>query len=334
MKKILKIFSLILVITALLFFTCLSIVLFNPRAMQNILMFGANKFLEEMTVRDLVIKHQVCGLPSRQLTFEDVSWTLEHGEESYAVNFKAVRISKVMNIIYSGKGVLLQLDGGTVKASTLRLEGLYAEILSENREKWAGSVSVKEAESNNFQVRDIQAEAVITPKEADISGINGDSYKGRVMGSVHVYFVPSMRYVADVTLEGLDTAAMENINFSFFSQVRGRIYGTIEVRGPTGGFEEIHMNVRLNEDGEIQANVLEPLLDYIPKSTQEKTLRAAVKNNLRIRVNNAQMKLANQDSETVSADIQLKSDQLNLDLNVTVDFIIEGGMQGLLKYFI
>jgi len=46
------------------------------------------------------------------------------------------------------------------------------------------------------------------------------------------------------------------------------------------------------------------------------------------------MKLANKDPEMVSADIKLQSTHLNLDVNVIVDIIIEGGMQGLLKHFV
>jgi len=331
MKTLFKTLFILIGVAVIAAFACLYIVCSSERVMQNVLMSSTNKFLEGMTVRDLVIKNQVCDLP-RKFTFEDVSLKLEQGEETYAMSFRAVQISEVMSLICSGKGAVLQLKDGSVKASTFRLDGLDVKIVSKSMQKWGGGVSVKEAESNGFQVRDIDAKTVITSKDAAISGINGDSYKGKVMGNAHVYFMPSVRYVADVKFEGLDTAEMEDVNLSLFSQVRGRIYGAIEVQGHAGGLENIHMNVGLNEDGEIQAKALEPLLAYIPKSIQKENIKAAIKDNRRIPVNKAQVKLADQGSETISADIQLKSDDLNLDVNVTVDIIIEGGLKSLLNY--
>ena len=225
------------------------------------------------------------------------------------------------------------MKGGAIKASSFQAEGLNVELVSESIDKWVGEASIENAQSNGFKVYDINAKMVITSQEAVISGINADSYKGKIAGNAYVYFVPTVRYVADVKLEGLDTAEMESVNLSLFSQVRGRIYGTIDIEGPAGELENISMDMRINEDGELQAKALEPLLTYIPKSTQKETLEAVIKRDGRIRVNNAHMKLANQDLETVSLNIKLQSKDFNLDVNVTIDIIIEGGMQNLLKNF-
>jgi len=331
MKISLKIISIFLLVTVIVTSTFLLTVLFYPKAMQNVLIFSANKFLKDVAVRDLVIAHQVCNLP-RQFTFKDVSLTLEQGQEAYAMSFKTIRISEIPNI-FSGKKAVLEVKGGAVKSSSFQAEGIDVALVSETIEKWAGQASVKNAQSNGFKAYDINADVAITSEQAVILDINGDSYKGKVTGRAHVYFVPTVHYTADVALQGLDTAEMEGVNSSLFSQVRGRIYGTIEVLGPAGGLDNIKMDIRINEDGEIQAKLLEPLLAYIPKSTQKENLEMVIKNNGRIRVDNAQMKLSNQDPETVSMDIRIQSDYLNLDVNVTVDVIIEGGMQGLLKNF-
>lgn len=189
MKKFLKIISIFTAAAVLLGLMCLSIALFYPGATQNILMFSANKILQGMTVRDLVIKKQVYRLP-RQFTFKDVSWTLTQGRETYVMSFGAVQVSQIMDIISSGKGGVLQLKDGMVKVSAFRLEGVDVRLVSKSMPEWAGRVSVKEAESNGFKVRDIDAQAVMTSQEAVLSGINGDSYRGKVMGSAHIYFVP------------------------------------------------------------------------------------------------------------------------------------------------
>ncbi|MDP8266403.1 MAG: hypothetical protein P9M07_05595 [Candidatus Aceula meridiana] len=330
MKIFLKILFILIVLTVIVGFAIFLTACSSPKIMGSILMFSSNKFLADVTMNDLVIKNQACNLP-RQFTLEDVSLTLKQGKDTYMMSFGEIKISEVMNIFSSGKGTILQIKEGAVRSSAFRLEGLNIELVSESMQKWSGPASAKKVESNGFQVKGINAKVVVTDKDAVISGISGDSYKGKITGNAHVYFVPTPHYEADIAFEGLDTAEMEDINLSFFSQVRGRIYGVIEVIGPAGGIENIDLDMRLGEDGEIQAKMLEPLLPYIPKSTQRENIKAVIKNNGRIRVNNAQMNLADQDSKTISADIRIQSEYLNLDINVTVDVIIEGGIQSLLK---
>ncbi|HSV43856.1 MAG TPA: hypothetical protein VLJ10_04810, partial [Candidatus Bathyarchaeia archaeon] len=123
------------------------------------------------------------------------------------------------------------------------------------------------------------------------------------------------------------------VNAVLFSQLGDRISGAIEVQGLMSGVEHGHLDIGLNKDGEIQAALLEPLLAYIPNSVQKKNIEAAIQKNRRVHVNSAALTLVDRDPETVSVDIRLKSAELSLDVNMVVDIIIEGGIQGLWQFF-
>jgi len=222
MKTFLKVFFALLFFIFILCIAGLFIISSSPAVMQNLVMFGADNLWDNITIRNLVIKKQDCAFP-KQCTFHDVSLSLEQGEETYILSFKTITISGMTEIISSGKGMTLQVRGGTVKSSAFRLDGLRVDLTSEHAKKWIGPVSVKEAESNGFQVRDIHAKAVMESKEAVLSDISGDSYQGKITGTATVYFMPKADAFTIGELEGVAINNSLNI-INLITQICFAIY--------------------------------------------------------------------------------------------------------------
>jgi len=68
----------------------------------------------------------------------------------------------------------------------------------------------------------------------------------------------------------------------------------------------------------------------VPNSTQRKELELLINEKRKIPLDTTAFTVKNTDSETVAATIQLVSRQFNLNINLTIDFRIEGGIMNLL----
>ncbi|MDD5672497.1 MAG: hypothetical protein PHN49_12760, partial [Candidatus Omnitrophica bacterium] len=312
-------FAVFVVCVAGIVFVC--VVFSSPQVMQQTIMSGANTFLKDISLRDLVIESQACYFP-KEFIFAEVSGTLERDKEIYEFRFEAIQLSDILKLIFFQDGTTLEIRNGSLKASSFRLDGLDAQLRHQDQKQWSGPVSVSEAESQGLHAANIRAQIVIKSKEVAIPDISADAYQGKVAGNGYLYFLPSAHYAAQGVLEGIDTKGMEEVHPSLFSQIHGRISGMIEIQGQFGGIEHAQLDVGLGKDGEIQAALLESLLAYIPQSVQKQNLAVAIQNNSRVRLKDARLKLADQDSETVSADIQFQSEELNLDVNLIVDIIV------------
>jgi len=324
------IFKTFIVVLGLFFIACF-ILLYamtsSPQVLQAVVKASANQILPDITIQDLVIGKQNLSLKGTS-SLRDVDIIIRQGENKFDLHFNTISLSD----IFSEKPTLL-LKGGFVYAEAFRLDGLEMTLIAKDGEEWSGPATVKLAESSGFQVHDVLVKVIVKADKAIIEDIQGRSYEGEIQGTATIYFFAIPDYYANVTFDGLDTTLMEDINPSLFSQLQGQITGSVEALGPAGGLDKIDLHVRLNDGGEVQSKLLGPLLGHIPESRERQKLKTAIENNQKIIVNKAQLDLSNKDSKTVSTDIQLESDELNLDANVKVDIIVEGGMQSLFKYF-
>jgi hypothetical protein len=329
MKAFLKIIVNFIMIVFLLSAIGIFWVASSVKAMQAVLKAGAGLFLKDITVQELVIKKQICRFP-KEFIFEDVSFRLKHKAEDFDLSFKAIAFSELIKFLSAQEGASLEFKEGSVASSVFQIHGLTVHLVSQGAMNWIGTVNVDKAESNGFEVKNIQAKAVVRREDATLFDIQAYSYEGQLKGIAQVYFIPLVRYVANLTFENLETIALEKLNTPFFSQIRGQVYGTIHVKGPAGGLEKIAMNVMLADGGKIQAQMLSPLLNYIPMSTQSKILQTAIEQKQLMSIDSGRLTLSNKDAEKIITGIQLKSKDLNLDVNVTVDIMIDGGLKRLL----
>ncbi len=330
MKIFLKILFRFLIIVFLLSALVLFWVLSSTWAMQGVFGLGAKIFLKDVIIQKLVIKKQVYQFPGKMI-FQDVSFCLKHKKDDFDFSFKTIEVRKLLNLLRAQEGVSLEVAGGEIGSSAAQIHGLKVHLISQAGMSWGGTVSVEAAESNGFELASFQAKAVLRKEDVTLFDIQAHSYDGKIKGIVQVYFLPLVRYVANLELEHFQTVALEQWNADMFSQVKGQVNGVIHVKGPVGGLERAEMALVLVDGGGIQAQLLSPLLAYVPASTQSKILQAAVEQKQLIRIDNGRLQISNKDAGKVTMIIQLQSNNLNLDVNVALDVMIDGGLQGLLS---
>lgn len=309
------------------------VIFFSPIALQRVLTFGANQILGDQAVCRFEIQEQQIHWPSK-IIFKGVSFSLIQDENLYDIYFQNIQVSEFWNFLSSGEGITLQLTGGEFKASDFFLSRVNAYLVSQEIHKWEGLVFLKKIKGQEFQLTDVKTRIAINSQKVVFSELYAKAYAGELEGSLDISFSPEISYEVDVMFEGLDAEDMENLNFAVFSQVRGLLYGSGNIQGISRSVENIQIRAYLKDGGKIQARAFEPLLAYLPRSVEKKQIQQAIFDNRLIDVNDAQIYLASRGSEVVSTQIQLNSRQLNLDVNLTVDILVEGGLHHLLKYII
>ena len=92
-------------------------------------------------------------------------------------------------------------------------------------------------------------------------------------------------------------------------------------------------NTILGEEARIRAELLQYLVEYIPHSIQRKMILEAIRLRELIPVENAALRITKKDDATLRNDIKIYSSDVNLDVDLTVDIVIEGGLNQILKHF-
>lgn len=262
-----------------------------------------------------------------------VSLGFRHKKEDYDIQFQQIRIERIDQIFSMGEGIGFMLKNARLQTSDLRIEGLDLNLQSKYLDQWDGLMIVKEFKKNNVQMTDIHTGVKINKQDIIFSEIQANLYKGKVTGELAVYLNPVFRYVSNITFNDIDTLLIEEVYPPFFSQVRDRLYGNGLIKGLTNDLETIQINLQLNEGGEVRAQLLSPLLSYIPRSQQYVVLEQAINENRRLVMDIATVALTSKGSDKLTALIILKSNELNLDMNLTIDFNIEGGFKALIENF-
>lgn len=111
--------------------------------------------------------------------------------------------------------------------------------------------------------------------------------------------------------------------------MRGRAEGTLDIEITTQEIHALEGYLNAPQGVELQAILLKPLLDYIPASTQKHILEQLIAANANIFFDHAQIRLENVQSDSLNLLINFDSKKLNLDIGVTVDLHVDGGLKGL-----
>lgn len=312
----------------------LSILVFSSaKAMQTVLLFGSNYFLGDKTVRFLKIETQDIRWPL-QIVFENVSLSIVPEGDPFDIYIERIQFSQIWNIFFSGESIAVQLTGVDIKSKDLLMDQIDVYLLSHGISEWEGLVFFKEIKSQGLKITDGQTHVAFNLQKIVFSDFLASAYSGSLNAQADISLIPRVFYEAEVRFESLDAEKMEDLNSLVFSQMRGLIYGNGKIRGRDDSVRDVELRVYLKDGGKIQAKAFEPIISYLPKSIEKKEIQQAIFDNRLIDVSDAQIFLENKDVDVVSTYIKLKSSQLNLDVNLTIDILVEGGLHHLLKYII
>lgn len=228
-------------------------------------------------------------------------------------------------------GAIIDITGLTVKSKLAKVEDANIMLKQEQGYNFNGTMNIYKIEAQGVTATGTKAKINIIKGKIELSDIELKVCDGSVQGSMDVY-LNKPDFEVNFELTGLNSKKMEHIYPPVLSNVRGSLDGHVYVKGLTNSIESIKSDFQMKEGSKLNAVLLLPLMAYIPEKAKTEKLIIAIQNGELFSVDKAQMSAYNENDQTISSDIILKSKEMSLDVKVRVDFNVEGGIKNLLKY--
>ncbi|MBI5023398.1 MAG: hypothetical protein HZC18_00135 [Candidatus Omnitrophica bacterium] len=115
--------------------------------------------------------------------------------------------------------------------------------------------------------------------------------------------------------------------------MRGRINGSaeVEIQRADNAIHALSGHFDAPQGAQIPAAFLQPVLSYIPAGTQRDILGDLITAGTDVFFDHADVRLKSVRSDSLNLLIKMDSKTLNLDLAVTIDLNVEGGLNGLIE---
>ncbi len=291
----------------------------------------------EVRVQSLAYKKRYCHF-FQEIGFEDLKGTLRKGTLLYQFHCPFLKIKAFNGFGNQNKGLELIVEEARLVVLPFRVEGLnlnlrlilggdkvprlqgrmkasFLFVGAEHLEEISGLLK---GEGNSLKVKDLSA----------------TGYDGHWHGDISVDDLSLLSYNVDLKYQDVDLQKMRSLNAQFFSQAEGKMSGAIRMAGQKEGLETLVLGVRIHPGGAIKASLLKPIVGYFPQSIQKKDLEDLIKKDGDIPVDKAAWELENKGSQDLTTRLDLESERLNLDLNLTMDIHTDSPLGDWVERFI
>jgi hypothetical protein len=229
---------------------------------------------------------------------------------------------------------LFTLSNFQYSQKDLDINGLSfdAKLFLKNKADWhmQGTSEVSEAVFSGYRITDFSAPFEFSPDLIRISNIEASMYEGSIVGALNLLPKEDGTFTLTLNIAGLNTVQLAKDKPDQFSQLQGIANGTVKVEGNKNGIRLIVADIMLQKNANIRARLLEGLVPYLPEqSLQRKDLEGLIRADEMVSLDKAVIHAENMSLDSISATIRIYSERFNLDINLSVDFNVEGGLDNL-----
>lgn len=287
--------------------------------------------IERLSLQDAVL-----GFDGRYV-LEAVRLEIKRGQDSFYTAFDELIVSNIVTLVCGIKDsqVDLSVRNCLLQSAAHRCEGVDVQATVSYPEPMAlsarGQITAREILFESLRVTDISALFECSSRALRIYNVNGDFYGGSVLADM-LYALDGKRgFEGRINIAGIDMERVGEDRPDMTSQVEGIATVSVSLRGQEDMIESIDIAARFTKNGKISAVLLQPLLAYIPQhSMQRKELERLVDLKQKIDLDRSVLRLKNAGPDTLRATVQLQSVRFNLDINLTIDINVEGGVINLI----
>ncbi len=296
-----------------------------------------NNVIENSPLTNLSISDVSLGMDGKY-SFSTVEMNFEGESLSPDLSFESLAISSIFNAF----GMRPERDFG-VKVSqvvysdgTLDIAGLDAEAVfsvdKAGASKMEGQLLVDRAMHSDVRATDISAKFESITDALRIYNMEARAYEGSIVGSMQVPTKENGDLFINVNIAGVDLSRMADDKPVISSYVSGVVNGAVNVEGTMNGIGALTGNIAFLPNAQLKARLLQPLIQYLPSNTiQRQELESLVQTDDMVTIDVGSVALKNVGNDTVSAAIVVQSKKFNLDINLTVDFVVEGGLDSVFQ---
>lgn len=300
----------------------------RPSVMAAIIKSAVNARVKDWALEDLAFRKITIG-QTGFVRLEDLRFTVNQGTEKWQGEVPVLQLDNLESWVRSKK-TTVDLSGAQVESDSAQVRGISAKatvtMASGQWEILDGDLQAASASAQGIVLSDLKAK--ISGNENMLSAYPwsaqwaGGSLNGRLTVSPGNYTIEMQ--VAQVDLSRIAQSLKD---------IHGLLDGAVEItlQKGTNAIDGLNGNITAVKGAELQAVFLKPILNYIPRSTQREFLQGLIAQNANVFFDQVDVDLESVERDSLTLFIKLLSKKLNLDLAVTVDLNVEGGLNALVE---
>ena len=285
-------------------------------------------------ISELKIGRQQFKLPGN-LNFEKISFVIIKDKNVYSIQIKQAKVEGVHRLMRAKKNIQIEIKGLTSDSFSETIHDADVIFKMDNSQKglehWQGQFYAPEAKFSEYRLRQLRSSIYADQNRMEWPDFLADFYGGKLKGKIFVDYKQGIFYSMYIALSDVDLKRLEKANPQFFSKLRGSVDGWLNIEGDSKKIRSIKALFNAPKGGKIRASFLSYLMEYIPSSTQKKDLEVLIQQDGLLPLEKASVDLKSLSDQKVLAKINLASQRFNLDINLTAEINVEGGLNNLLN---
>lgn len=282
------------------------------------------------------------GVKFEQLTVKDAGFTSDGSyridemtaafyvpkeNKQYTLGVKKINLQKrPKDLLVTVTGLKLKDKMQDIEIQNLDLNA-SAELF--RFEYLQGTLKVLKVQYGEYQVKNIISNIEGQKNSFLFDQFKADFYGGNLRGNFSFVYAPQPAYHINIELKEVDALLLRKAQPAF-ENIRGRISGPLVIDGNLNEITSLQGALKTVKGAEIKAFLLQPILQYVPVSKQKQQLEKVIAIDGLVPLQTAEIYLDSLERNKLSSRLKLKSKEYNLDLNISLDLNVDGGLMRLL----
>ncbi|OGX19186.1 MAG: hypothetical protein A2Y04_04510 [Omnitrophica WOR_2 bacterium GWC2_45_7] len=252
------------------------------------------------------------------------------------IDLKRLKISHILNSVLRKESVLFDLKDLNLSSAFFKVHeaSVVADVPAtrEGIEEINGDLRVSTVNVLGYEFSDVTSPISGGQNKVRWNDGQAEFYGGKVGWQILLDYDQGVAYSMDVKIGNVDLHQLKHANAAFFSEIQGHVFGSVQLRGQGQDIEALKIFLYIPGGGEVPADMLAALFDFISQTGAgqtlgplQKELKLLAGKGVSVHLEKFRVSLESQSDKKLSAGLDLSSLKLNLDTHVSFDINVEGG---------
>ncbi len=320
-----------------LFFLCIALAaaaglggvfVFNQRFQKFLLNQTLKRVQPAATVTVFQYQKKTIHFPTA-LDLDNVHVSIQKDRELWDLQCSSIRMALKQPFWKRDLDADIDMDGCDAQSSGIALERgnlrAIAQLSSRHFTSLKGDLHLARVGLGQVSMTDVHSPLEVDAREIRLEGWTANAYGGTVTGKIFVDYTPPVNYSIELNLTRIDLDSLQPADTSIYSKMSGQVSGTAKIEGGLKKIATLESDLDIPEGGKIKAAWLKPIMEYVPFDLQKKKLEALIRTDGVIPVEKARLTFQSIVPEKVAGVWNIKSANLDLDLNMDFTINFEPG---------
>ena len=267
------------------------------------------------------------------LRLNNIAFVCSAGEDTYRGLIGELTLNSLPRLILSGAPVAVHAGGMEVQSKAVHWQNAALNAQWQRVESWQGTFQAPELGVGGFKMRNFRTQLGSQNRpRLEVTNMHADFYDGQLSGEILLAYRPELPYHMNLEIKRANLDLLGEDQKALFGALHGTMNMTLDMRADKEQIRQLKGDLTLSPGSTVNAGLASFLLAYLPKtSSQHAALSALVAKGGLLFLDDTSFRFENLNTEALRGGLNVKSKELNLNANVTVDLNVEGGMHNLLN---